>query len=143
MTEGLLNQIYPQLARQDSNNKTALICSVEGEPHQVGAKMVCDILEMAGWESFFLGANTPTFELIAFAHENHPDLIGLSMSSYFNLMGLKKMINAMRAEFADLPIIIGGQGLLTNGEDIANQFAHVYYVENLAALNEFLQSNSL
>ena len=46
MTEGLLNQIYPQLARQDSNNKTALICSVEGEPHQVGAKMVCDILEI-------------------------------------------------------------------------------------------------
>jgi methanogenic corrinoid protein MtbC1 len=138
ITEGLLNQIYPQLIRKESIGKTALIGSVEGEPHQVGAKMVCDILEMAGWESYFLGANTPTSELIIFIHENKPDLIGLSMSSYFNMMGLKKMIKAIHSEFVDIPIIIGGQGLLTNGKEIAAQTLGVHHVKDLAELNAYL-----
>ncbi|MBF0456022.1 MAG: cobalamin-dependent protein [Magnetococcales bacterium] len=138
ITEGLLNQVYPQFERGESVGKCAVVGSVEKELHQVGAKMVCDILELNGWEAFYLGASTPTSEMIGFIEEKRPDIIGLSMSIYFNLPGLEKMIAAIRSAFPDIPIIIGGQGLSTNGTQIAKKGQKVYYISTLEDLTTFL-----
>jgi len=43
--------------------------------------MVADMLEMNGWDGYFIGANTPLPELIRFIESKNPDLIGLSLST--------------------------------------------------------------
>ncbi len=118
--------------------KSILVGSVERELHQVGAKMVCDFMEIEGWNTFYLGASTPTNEMLSFIEENRPDLVGLSMSIYFNLPGLQKMMNAINSAFPDMPILIGGQGLCKNGEIIANKQKSVHYIPNLERLKLLL-----
>jgi MerR family transcriptional regulator, light-induced transcriptional regulator len=66
ITEGILNELYESLIPQKIYNKKVVVACVENEQHQVGIKMVADIFEMKGWESFFLGTGIPITELIKF-----------------------------------------------------------------------------
>ena len=109
--EGLLNRLYPQVIAQRRAGRRIVIGSVEGELHQVGAKMACDVFEMHGWDSLYLGADTPTSELLRTLRELCPDAVGLSLSVNFHVSTMVAAIKAIRAAFPDLPIVIGGQGL--------------------------------
>ncbi len=51
--------------------------------------MVADIFELNGWDSHFLGANTPFDQMLAYIQDESPDLVGLSVSVYFNMPALK------------------------------------------------------
>ena len=139
-TEGLLNQLYPTIDRQKTVGKRILIASVERELHQIGARMVCDVFESRGWDAFYLGANTPVTELLDFIDNQHPHAIGLSMSIYFNLDTLLRMIVAIRQEHPMLPILIGGQGLRTIGEKTAARFDNCYFATDLEQIIELIPS---
>jgi methanogenic corrinoid protein MtbC1 len=43
-----------------ASGKVVTLACVEGELHEVGARMASDFLEMAGFDVRFLGANVPT-----------------------------------------------------------------------------------
>lgn len=90
ITEGLMNILYPKIFSQEHNGKSILVTCVPDEYHQIGAKMVADSFEMNHWDSHFLGANTPTSDLIAFIQDKNPDLVAVSLSIYFNVNNLKK-----------------------------------------------------
>ena len=47
------------------DSSSALVAAVRGALHDIGGRMVADHFEMAGWRSFFLGADTPDEDLIA------------------------------------------------------------------------------
>jgi len=92
ITEGLLGLVYPRLFDSDrppASRKVVISCAAN-EYHQIGGKMVADVFEMNGWESHFLGANTPIDQMLAHIGDTKPDLVGLSLSVYFNLAPLKK-----------------------------------------------------
>ena len=50
---------YPVLPRQPRNGKPALVACVDDELHDLGARMVADFFEMAGFDVRYLGANLP------------------------------------------------------------------------------------
>lgn len=135
--ESLLSQFYPQIITPRRVGKSVVISSVEGELHQVGGKMVCDVFEMHGWDTFYLGANTPTGDLLRLLREQRPNLVGLSLSLYFHISVLQNTVDAIRAEFPDLPILIGGQGLRHPGLKRIQDNA-VHHLTDLNAINRFL-----
>lgn len=59
-TQLIMGRLYPYLHLAPRNGKRVVVACVGGELHEVGARMVADILEMEGWDSYYLGANTPT-----------------------------------------------------------------------------------
>ena len=134
LTESLLNLVYPFLFKKRLTSKKAIISCTANEHHQIGGKMVADILEMNGWDSYFLGANTPIDELQKLIHEIKPDLVGLSLSIGFNFPNLIKGVRSIRENFPQLDIIVGGQGF--NGENPASlkEFKNVYYISSLDEL---------
>lgn len=109
ITEGLLNELYERMIAQKRLQKSVVLACVEHEMHQVGIKMVGDVFEKYGWESYFLGAGIPTGELIRFMGQTKPDLLAISLSVYFNYPNLLGMISTIRNHFPDLPILLGGQ----------------------------------
>ncbi len=141
VTEGLMNQMYSDIISSGRSGKKAIISSVENELHQVGGKMVADIFEMHGWDCLYLGANTPVYDLIRFIHETEPDLVGLSLTVYFHLGILKKTIEAIRKEFKELKIIIGGQAFRYGGESVAKQYDGVTYLSSLDDLEIMILAN--
>ncbi|MFW6237267.1 MAG: cobalamin B12-binding domain-containing protein, partial [Desulfosudaceae bacterium] len=89
VTESLLAAVYPHIlgGETERRRKAVISCSVN-EYHQVGARMVADIMETRGWDTWFLGANTPTADLLRMLQEKVPDMLGLSVSIYFNMAAL-------------------------------------------------------
>jgi methanogenic corrinoid protein MtbC1 len=136
ITEGLLNLIYPKLFENNGRRKgkkVVVSCAVE-ELHQIGGKMVADIFELHGWDGHFLGANTPLDQMLAHIQETQPDLVGLSLSVYFNLPALKNGLEAVRSEFNHLDIFVGGQAFRWGGTDLMKHYSATHYVPSLDAL---------
>ena len=138
ITENLMIRLQPQLFTTERTGKKAVIACVANEYHQVGAKMIADIFEMNGWDGYFIGANTPTAELIRFLEGQNPDLIGLSLSIYFNLPELKSTVAQIRQRFPNMPILVGGQAFRWGGTDIVKEFNNVEYLSGIDTLNKFI-----
>ncbi|WP_028316112.1 cobalamin B12-binding domain-containing protein [Desulfatibacillum aliphaticivorans] len=136
ITENLLNLVYPRLFHEEKNDKKAVISCTANEFHQIGGKMAADILETHGWSSYFLGANTPLDHMLAFIDEVKPDLVGMSLSVYFNMPSLIQGIEAVKAEFGSLDIAVGGQGLNWGGADKIKKYANTFCVFSLAELEK-------
>ena len=137
ITQGLMYELTPEIMTLDRKDKKVVISCVENDEHQVGGKMVSDIFDENGWDTYYLGASTPIIDLIEFCDEVKPDLIGLSLSFYSNLRYLFKEIAAIR-KVTNIPIIIGGQALINVGVEISRKFKDVYYLENLHDVENYI-----
>ncbi|MDT8377583.1 MAG: cobalamin-dependent protein [Desulfotignum sp.] len=144
ITEGLLNLVYPRLFEKASvdsrNEKKVVISCAANEFHQVGGKMVADIFELNGWDSQFLGANTPVDQMLAHIQEEKPDLVGLSVSVYFNMPALRSGIEAIRGNFLHLDILVGGQAFNWGGTEIIKQYSGTAYVPSLDRLTPLISA---
>ena len=114
ITEGILNEYFEEIISSERVSKKAVVACVESELHQVGIKMVADVFEMNGWDSYFLGTGIPVKELIAFIHSMEPDLLAL-----------------------------GGQAFSRNQDMLANHFKNVTVITDLYALEKFIRSNNV
>ncbi len=136
ITQNLMILAFANVKLNGKIGKRIVITCIDKEFHQIGARMVADVFELNGWDSYFLGANTPPGEVVKFIEEKKPDLIGLSLNLYINVVRLFKMIEAIRKYFPDLPIIVGGQALSTEGKDSFKQFEKVQYIETFEELDK-------
>jgi len=140
ITENLMIGLQPQLFCTERVGKKVVIACIANEYHQIGAKMVADIFESKGWDSLFIGASTPAGELLRLLKTQTPDLLGLSLSIYFNIGELKNTLRMVRNEFPRLPVILGGQAFSRGGAEILKNQSKVYLVQNMPHLEEFIQS---
>lgn len=139
VTESLLTLVYPQIFAAEHIGKKAIISCVANEYHQIGGKMAADILELHGWDAFFLGANTPMDALLMMIDDKQPDVLGLSLSIYANMPNLYAVLDSIRAKFAHLPVLVGGQAFRWGGADIGTRYTNLTLIESLEHLQQYLQ----
>jgi methanogenic corrinoid protein MtbC1 len=63
-TQMIMSQLYPFIFSGEIKERHIVIACVGGELHEIGARMVADIFEIEGWDSYFIGANTPLKDLL-------------------------------------------------------------------------------
>jgi len=113
ISRSAVEQLRPHLPSQRRNGKQAVVACVEGELHDLGARMVADFLEMAGFEVHYLGADVPSEGLARLVRERRPDLLALSATERSRLAALRRTVTAVRAIAGDrIPIAAGGQAFL-------------------------------
>jgi len=139
ITEGILNELYQQLDTLEKQNYKVVLTCVENELHQVGIKMVADVFEMNGWESYFLGTGIPVSELVKYLKQVKPDVLAVSMSIYFNNKNLGKMVDVLKNEFPDLKIIIGGQAFVHKKEDNFTKIDTIKFISDLYELDNYIK----
>lgn len=138
IVEGLMNELLPEIMSLERVNKKVVISCVENEQHQVGGKMVADIFEKNSWDTHYLGADTPSDELVRFCELVKPDLICLSLSVYANILVLLREITEIR-EVTSIPIIIGGQALKRVGVELCESLENVTYLSNLEDVENYIK----
>ena len=115
-TSAILAQLRLDSPRAPSNGRRALCCAVGGDMHEIGIRVVADLLELDGWYVEYLGANTPAGEVVG-SLEPDPatgaqpfDLLVLGASTTLSLRATADTIAAVRAMQvgADIPIMVGG-----------------------------------
>jgi methanogenic corrinoid protein MtbC1 len=116
--------VYRHMPRVPSNGKLAIIACVEGEMHDLGARMASDFLEMEGFDVRFLGANVPTESLLAMVLQRHPDLVALSVTVSKNLAAFREIAGVLRAKCGPALKIVAG-GLAFAGDSVKSSSAGV------------------
>lgn len=109
-TQLIMSQLYPIIFATPRRGTTVLAASVSGELHELGIRMVADLLELSGWDAYYLGANMPQEDIIRTIAEEKPDLLAFSVTLSIHLSKLETLINAVKeAPIAKAPkIIVGG-----------------------------------
>ncbi len=129
--ESLFALVYPVLFARERIGCTGVVACVANEHHQVGAKIIADMLELNGWDSVFLGANTPLPDLLSLLDDREPSFVGLSLAIYFNLEPLLLAIDKIRCRCPDLPIVVGGQAFRWGGQAAVQRLPGVQLIEDL------------
>lgn len=105
IVDALLHDLFDRAKPAALTGRRALVACVEGELHQVGARMVADTLELRGWDTRLVGAGVPLVALERMAEEHRPHLLALSMSMAWNLGSLNQALAAL----SDIEqVVVGG-----------------------------------
>jgi methanogenic corrinoid protein MtbC1 len=139
ITERLLTLVEPKIFSGQYRDQSVIVACVADEYHQLGARMVADLFELHGWRGYFLGANTPVQDLLTMIEQKNPALIALSLSIYSNLPALIKALDAVRAKYPDLPVLVGGQAFRWGGTDLLKQYRNVTYIASIDQLEQEME----
>ena len=109
----VMASLYPRFIVIEQNKGKALVTAAPNEFHEIGPRMVADLLEIDGWDVGYLGANTPIDDLIDFMLEQNPFLAAVSVSMPFNIDKALEMVKKIKAEkrLNDTKIMLGGRTL--------------------------------
>jgi methanogenic corrinoid protein MtbC1 len=143
ITECLINFSYPEIhsIKKNYNARVVVTCAPK-EFHQIGAKMVADLFEINGWETYYVGANAPSGELFKLIKTKKPHLLAVSLTFYLNVLRLFDLIDKVQFEFPKLKIIVGGQALAGNKREVLNKYRNVKYIATLNDLENFIVNQS-
>ena len=98
--------------------KAAVLCPPE-ENHELGARMVADFLTICGFETIFVGSNTPYEEFLNGVEILKPKLIAISVTNYYHIFVTKKIVADLRSKMGDqVKIVIGGNAFDSNPEHV-------------------------
>lgn len=101
---------------RDERTPRLLAACADTERHQMGLRMLCDLLELDGWETTYLGGSVPVDSLVDLVVRHEPDVVALSATIAPHVPRVREAIRAIRA--ADLPrtplIAVGGRAFLAD-----------------------------
>lgn len=109
-TQLIMSGLYPRIFSMQKTGKKLVACSVSGELHEIGIRMVSDFFEMEGWDTHYLGANMPDDNLVKSLKEYNPDILAISVTLPLHIDKAAELIKKVRDDIqADkIKIMIGG-----------------------------------
>ncbi len=89
----------------------ALISAAANEFHELGARLVADVLDLNGWDVLYIGSNMPVKETLEVIRTEKPFFVGISVTMPFNLGLAADVIASVRAdpELSRTRIFVGGR----------------------------------
>jgi MerR family transcriptional regulator, light-induced transcriptional regulator len=139
ITKSLMNKYASKISSKKKVGKTALITCIDKEFHEIGARMAADVFELNGWNTYFLGACTPTREIVKFIEIKKPDVVGLSFNFYMNVLRLFEVIDHIKKNYPDQKIIIGGQGVNRENENLLSKYPDIIHFSTVKELDDYLK----
>ena len=96
--------------------KSVIVAAAEQDLHAIGMQMVAGFFERDGWDTYYIGPNTPAQSLIRAARDRNADVIALSCSMPAYLSALWYLIRSLRADpaTAHAKILVGGSPFATD-----------------------------
>jgi diguanylate cyclase (GGDEF)-like protein/PAS domain S-box-containing protein len=109
ISHGVLILLFDALSvTRARSRELVLLAAVEGQRHTLGLRMVADVLEGAGFDVLFLGADVPLDGLCGFVLEHQPAVIGLGFGIATDIGTLAEAIRAIHEVSAEPRIMLGG-----------------------------------
>lgn len=115
ITQSAMLRVYADLRMPEADGPILIAACADTERHEIGLRMLCDFLDVRGWETVFLGASVPAEGLIEMVRQRAPDAIALSASILPHLPQVRSTISQIReavGEERQPTIIVGGRPFL-------------------------------
>jgi len=109
-TQVVMAQLLSRVDAAERCGRCVVVACVSGEPHELGARMVGDFFDMAGWDTYFCGANTPHGACVQSVVERAADVLCVSATMGYQLHAVPELIQSVRADprCAKLRVMVGG-----------------------------------
>lgn len=112
VAQTVMTQIFPILFDGTEKTKKIAFTCVAGELHEIGARLVCDLFELQGWDSLFMGSDISAESVIDMVIQHGATVLGISVTLCSNLSVAFDLINEIRCHprCDNLRIMVGGAG---------------------------------
>ena len=107
-----------------------MMCTVEGDIHDIGKNIVKVVLESYGYHVIDLGKDVKVEDVVKAYQQHHPLMIGLSALMTTTVINMQRTIEALHDAQCECPIWVGG-AVLT--QEIADEIGADYYSEDAMA----------
>jgi len=110
----VMASLYPKFIVLEQTKGHGLVTAAPNEFHEIGPRMVADLLEIDGWDIDYTGSNTPPQDLLDLALEKNPFLIAISVGMPFNIDRTQELVKMIREkpQLTDTRIMVGGHSLI-------------------------------
>ncbi len=133
MVRTVVEILYPGVlkikAAAPSAERSVLLASPPEEAHDLGLRMLSDRFDMAGWTTYFLGADSPVDAIVDAARKLNVDAVVLSSATHFHRLALRAFVDRLRNELAHVHVWVGGSAFAHDAEGWAS-----YEVRDVEAL---------
>jgi methanogenic corrinoid protein MtbC1 len=84
---------------------------VGGELHEVGLRILTDLLELEGWQTWYLGASVPPASAVQLCVERNADVLLVSATLPPHIAAVAEAIRLFksRPELSQARVIVGGR----------------------------------
>ncbi|HAE43909.1 MAG TPA: cobalamin-binding protein [Clostridiales bacterium] len=133
----IIESIYPYVIEKKRNiaslnHKVVLVCP-EKEYHEIGLRMMSDFFDLNGYESVFIGSNTPRDQVCVAISQNNPKYVAIGITDFYLMFEAKKLIARIRSQHSDrIKIILGGTAFHKNPSAVSEIGGDLY----LASYND-------
>lgn len=114
ITQAAMARLYEELFHASPEPGPLLVAAcADQERHELGLRMICDVLEMEGWDTVFLGASVPVEDLVEMVRVRRPQVVALSASIAPHVGRVREAIRAIRETEGTAPLIaVGGRAFI-------------------------------
>ena len=109
---------------KSSSRGKVVIATVKGDIHDIGKNIVKVLLENYGYDVYDLGKDVPPEKVVSCMRENGIRLCGLSALMTTTVGSMEETIKAIRAEFDDAKVFVGGAVLTHQYADMIGADAY-------------------
>ena len=117
ITQLSLSLLYPRLLLNRTLLGRSLVAtSVGSEAHEVGIRMVADLMEQAGWRTTYLSADVPHSDIVEQVAQHRADVLAVSATMAGHIRGVRELIEALRADprCQRVRVLVGGRPFTIN-----------------------------
>ncbi len=143
ITQRVMSVYYPMILELPRNKGTIVVTVSQNELHEIGARMLSDILEIEGWDVYYTGANTPLDGLLELLAEQQAQFLCISTTLSTHLTYVQSIIARVRTAKLPIPthIIVGGQAYL-NDPNLWQVIGADGFVASASKATDYLQAHT-
>ncbi|HEX7151991.1 MAG TPA: cobalamin-dependent protein [Thermoanaerobaculia bacterium] len=110
-TQQVMTHLYGRIFGNEKHDRHLVSMCVGGEMHEVGLRIVSDLLELEGWNTYYLGANVPPAAAVQMCVDRKADVLLVSATLTPHLAAVADLIRLFRAnpELANAKVVVGGR----------------------------------
>jgi MerR family transcriptional regulator, light-induced transcriptional regulator len=113
-----LVNIINERVYKPTNKEKVIICTPDGELHNIGCNVIESVLLSRGYKVFNISPSLPVDSVMHYIGHIQPDLILLSITLEENLKAGRRLVDKIRSKFS-IPMIVGGQAIKeSTGENL-------------------------
>lgn len=110
VTQLAVSILHERVFTAPRSGREVVVAATDGDLHELGLRMVSDLLELDGWDTIYLGASLPREAVLALVRERVPDLLALSATLPRGVREVSRLVEALRADprTRAVPVLVGG-----------------------------------
>lgn len=114
-TQHIMTQLYGRVFVGERTERRAVAMCVGGELHEVGLRIVTDLLELEGWQTWYLGASVPPAAAVQLCVDHKADVLLVSATLPPHIASVAEVVRLFRSrrELDEARVLVGGRAFRT------------------------------